>query len=113
MIWMPATEPVAIVVAKMMTWMLAAETTQVNHLEAKAMPRLPATEAAPVNGLKQSFGAAPTVAEEQRLDGDGRGWRHDDKCARGSRGESECSEKAAVEQHAVDRSKSGHGSPPG
>jgi hypothetical protein len=51
MIWMPATEPVAIVVAKMMTWMLAAETTQVDHLEAKAMPRLPATEAAPVNGL--------------------------------------------------------------
>jgi hypothetical protein len=113
MMWVPATEAVAIVVAKMMTWMLAAETTQVNQLQAKAMTRLRATETAPVNGLKQSFGAAPTISEEQLLNCDGRGWRHDDKCARGSRGQTECSENDAVQQHAVDRSKSGHGSPPG
>jgi hypothetical protein len=90
MIGMPATESVAIiVVAKVMTWMPAAETTEVNQLQAKAMMRLPVTETTPVNGLEQSFGAPPSISEGQRLACDDRSRRQDDQCARARGGESE------------------------
>jgi hypothetical protein len=104
---------VIIVVAKPMIWTPVAQTRQGHQFNAKTMFRMPATETTQVNVPKQRFGLAATSFGEQHPACDGRGGRYDDPGVRGGRGESECAEYDAVQQHAVCRSKRSHGSPPG
>jgi hypothetical protein len=92
---------------------LVANGRQGDQLKAKPMFWMPATEFTPVGELRQGCGAAPTLPVERRRNCDGRGRGPDVPCGRRTRTQNECTQYDAVPQHAVYRSRSSHGSPPG
>lgn len=97
--------------AKMVIWRPIAE-RRGGQSKTSSMAWMRATESSLAKAL-QGFGAAPGMIQKRRRDGGDRGRGRDDLCGRSRRGASERTEREAVHQRAVNRTKSCHGSASG